>query len=196
MPPQRKHERPLVRQIQCWRRLKLETTEADRERRIGGSVRYGCCNDIGRRCDQFARKGKNHHVRHSQHRKLGLAEALIGCRRLLQAAIGIDALGAVTVLICVCKCHRRGKRGHYACLTRIHQLSEQHRADQNTAQGNTQSAKPAIHGAATNPRKWMHHCRAHSMGYVESVLLSTSPTGRMDAPKPSSFPTVWTESYC
>ena len=114
-------------------------------------MRYGCCKYNWCRSDQFTRKVKDHYIGHSQHRKLGVAETLIGCGGLLQAAIGIDPFGAVTVVIRVCECHDGRKRRHDACLTCIDQLSEQHRADQNTAQGNTQSAKPIIHGTALNP---------------------------------------------
>jgi hypothetical protein len=180
MPPQRKHDRPLRRQIQCLRRLNLETTETNRRRGIGRSVRYRCCNDIGRRRDKCARKGKHCHTRHSQGRKLGVAEALIGCRRLLQAAIGIDPFGAISMVIRACERHGRRKDGHYARLAGIDKLSEQHGADKNTAQGDTQSAKPAIHGAATNPLKWVHHCRAHFMGW-SSLSPYTVSAARIDS---------------
>ena len=164
MPPQRKHERPLTRRIQCWQRLKLETTEADRQRGVWRSVRYGRCNDICRRRDEFARQAKDRYAEHSHHWKLDVAEALIGCDRLLQATIGIDPFGAVAVVICLCERHRRGKCRDDACLTGIHQLSEQHCADQNTAQRDTQSAIRAIHGTGLNPRKLALHSRAYSIG--------------------------------
>ena len=145
MPPQRKHERPLARRIQCLRRLKLKTTETNRGGRIGATMRYGCCKDEWCRGNQLTRQGENHHVWHSQRCKLGMAEALISGGRLLQAAIGIDPFGAVIGVICVCECHDRRKRRHGACLSRIDQLTEQHRADQQTTQGTTQSVDSAKH---------------------------------------------------
>lgn len=113
-------------------------------------MRYGCRNNIWRRGDQCARKSQDYYIGHSKYWELSVAEALIGCGRLLQAAIGIDPLGAIAIVI-LRERYCRGKGRDDACLTRIHQLGEQHRAEQNTAQRNSHSAKPFIHGTGINP---------------------------------------------
>ena len=135
-------------------------------------MRYGCCKNECRG-NQLTREGENHHVWHSQHCKLGMAEALISGGRLLQAAIGIDPFGAVTGVICVCECHDRRKRRHGACLSRIDQLTEQHHADQETAQGTTQPVDSAKH----IERKWhsvilVVHCKTYPLGSSRLTLPS------------------------
>ena len=99
MPPQRKHERPLTRRIQCWRRLKLETTEADGRRRVGGTCKYN--NRIRKSGAGIGRHWNAQHRQsgHLRDGELHLSGALIVGRALLQARVLVHRLGAAAFMV-------------------------------------------------------------------------------------------------
>lgn len=105
MPPQRKHEQPLARQIQCLRGLKLETTEADRGGGVGGVRQRRQSNGRAGTAVGRHRNGQNRQRGHRRDSDLYLGAALIAGGVLLQAGILVDRIVATAFVI-------RARKGH------------------------------------------------------------------------------------
>src|SRR4029077_1284613 len=126
MPPQRKHEQPLARRIQCLRRLKLETTEADRGRRIWGvrerrqrNGRADNANGCNWNCEHYDRG-------HRRDSDLDLGAALIASSVLLQAGILVDGLVTIAVVTGWRKSHGWRKRNLDTGLCNANRLGKKH----------------------------------------------------------------------
>ena len=126
MPPQRKHEQPLTRRIQCLRGLKLETTEADRGGRIGGVRERHQRN--GRAGAAVGRNGDSEHRDGGPRRDsdLDLGAALIAGGVLLQAGILVDRFVATALVIRVRKGHGWRLCSLHAGLCDADRLGEKH----------------------------------------------------------------------
>ncbi len=149
MPLQRKHEQPLTQQIQCLRRLKLETTEPDREGRIGGVRQRRHRN--GRAGTAVGRNGNSEHRDrgHCRDRDLDLGAALIAGGVLLQAGILVDRLVAIALVIRVRKGHGWRLPSLGAGLCNADRLGEKHRCRDKAADCTTNSRTVKYHESLT-----------------------------------------------
>ena len=168
MPPQRKHEQPLARRIQCLRRLKLETTEPDRGGRIGGVRQRRQRNRGAGSANGCNWNGEHRDRGHRRDSELDLRAALIFRVALLQTGVLVDGLAAIAVVIGLCKGHGWRRRSLDTGMCKADRLGEKHPCREKAADFTTNSGTAKNHTPSRQQDSRLH-CRPRT-GAMSSRL--------------------------